>query len=183
MYVVKKTRIRTTCHINSHYLKMSGTNLNIIMSLHDIPCNIHIPSQRHELTSFFSFMSSFMCPCSFTKKSVSDRVVMLPDEEVVDGDVGNLGFSSIWSQKSQPVLRGNDIVRVGGGLSQFQSTEELLELFRGQGVDVLPHHRGFPLVTVWSGPSKFTQTTVVPCKVTCNTDSKLNHVDDVPGST
>lgn len=125
----------------------------------------------------------------FTKKSVSDRVVMLPDKEVVDGDVGNLWLSSIWSQESQPVLGGNHILWVGGGLSQFQSIEELLKLFRGQGVDVLPHHRGFPLVTVWSGPSKFTLTTVIPSKVTCNTESTLNllnHFDifnEVPGST
>lgn len=114
---------------------------------------------------------------------------MLPDKEVVDGDVGDLGLGSVWSQESQPVLRGDDVVRVGGGLGQFQSVEELLQLLGGQGVDVLPHHRGFPLVTVWSGPAKFTLTTVVPCKVTCNTESKLNPsnhvgvVDDVPRST
>lgn len=112
---------------------------------------------------------------------------MLPDKEVIDGDVGNLGLSSIWSQESQPVLGGNDIVWVGGGLGQLQNIEELLELLWGQGVDVLPHHRGFPLVTVRSGPAKFAQTTVMPCKVTCNTESKLNVSDrcdvagDVPG--
>lgn len=55
MYVVKKWWIRTT-YINSHYLKMSGTNLNIIISLHDIPYNIHTPSQPHELTSSSSFI-------------------------------------------------------------------------------------------------------------------------------
>lgn len=129
------------------------------------------------------------CDHALTKKSVSDGVVMLPDKEVIDGDVGNLGLSSIWSQESKPVLGGNDIVWMCGGLRQFKNVKELLELFRGQGVDVPPDHRCFPLVTVWSGPAKFTLTTVVPCKVTCSTESKLNMsnhvdvVDDVPGST
>lgn len=110
---------------------------------------------------------------------------MLPHKEVVDGDVGELGIGSIWSQESQPVLGGNDVVWVRGGLSQLQDIEKLLELFGGQGVDVLPYHGGFPQVTAWSGPAKFTLTTVIPCKVTCNTESKLNvsnHIDDVPGS-
>lgn len=126
--------------------------------------------------------------CLVTQKSVSDRVVMLPDKEVVDGDVGNLGVSPIWSQESQPVLGGNDIVWVGGGLRHLQDIEELLELCRRQGEDVLPYHRGFPLVTVCSGPAKFTLTAVIPCKVTCNTESKVNVsdcvdvVDDVPAS-
>lgn len=56
-----------------------------------------------------------------TKKSVSDRVVMLPDKEVVDGDVSKLWLGSIRSQQSQPVLCGNHIVWVDGGLSKFQS--------------------------------------------------------------
>lgn len=99
---------------------------------------------------------------------------MLPDEEVVDGDVCDLRLGAVWSQETQPVLGGDDVVRVGGGLSQLQDVEELLELLGGQGVDVLPHHRGFPLVTVCSGPAKLTLTTVVPCKVSYNTDSKLN---------
>lgn len=115
-----------------------------------------------------------------TKKSVSDGVVMLPDKEVIDGDVGNLGLSSIWSQESQPVLGGNDIVWVGGGLSQFQNIEEVLKLLRGQRVDVLPHHRGFPLVTVWSGPAKFTLTTVMPCKVTSTSASLVEEFGGPP---
>lgn len=97
---------------------------------------------------------------------------MLPDEEVIDGDVGNLGLSSIWSQESQPVLGGNHVVWVNGGLSQFQSIQELLELFRGQRVDVLTYHGSFPLVTAWSGPAKLTLTTVISCKVTYNTEGK-----------
>lgn len=83
------------------------------------------------------------------------------------------------------MLGGNHIVWVGGGLSQFQNIEELLELFRGQGEDVLPYHRDFPLVTVWSSPAEFTLATVMPCKVTCRTES-TTHVDvadDVPGIT
>lgn len=109
-----------------------------------------------------------------TKKSVSDRVIMLPHKEVVDGDVGNLGTGSIRTQKSEPVLGGNNVVGVDGRFSQFQSIQELLELFGSQGVDVLTHHRSFPLVTIWSSPAKFTLTTVVTCKVTCNAEGKLN---------
>ena len=115
-----------------------------------------------------------MWQCSFTQKSVADRIIVLPDEEIIDGDVGDLGLSPVWSQQSQPVLGGNDVVWVGGGLSQLQGVEELLELLGGQGVDVLPHHGSFPLVTVWSGPTEFTLTTVMPCKVTFNAKSKLN---------
>lgn len=59
--------------------------------------------------------------CSFTKKSVSDRVVMLPHKQVVDGDIGNLGIGSIRTKESQPVLGGNNIVWVNGGFSPFQS--------------------------------------------------------------
>lgn len=95
---------------------------------------------------------------------------MLPDEEVVDGDIGKLGLGSIWSQHSEPVLRGDHIIWVNGGLSQVQSVQELLELFRGQGVDVLPHHWSFSLVTVRSGPAKFTLSTVITWKVPYNTE-------------
>lgn len=100
---------------------------------------------------------------------------MLPDKEVVDGDVSKLGLSSIWSQESQPVLGGNDVVWLGGGLRQLQDIEELLELLGGQGVDVLPHNSSFPLVTVWSGPAKFALTTVITCKGTCNTQRQLTY--------
>lgn len=100
------------------------------------------------LINLFQHLITKNATCSFTEQSVADGVVMLPDKQVVDGDVGDLGLGSIWTQESQPVLCGNDIVWVDGGLSQFQSIEELLELLRGQGVDVLPQHRGFPLVTV-----------------------------------
>lgn len=81
------------------------------------------------------------------------------------------------------MLGGNHIVWVEGGLSQFQSIKELRELFRGQGVDVLSYHGGFPQVTVWSSPAKLTLTTVKSCKVTCNTEGKLKvskHVGDGP---
>lgn len=99
---------------------------------------------------------------------------MLPHKEVVDGNVGNLWLGSIRSQESQPVLGGNNVVRVDGGLGQFQSVQELLELLGCQGVDVLPHHSSFPLVTVGSGPAKFALATVITCEVTCNTEGTLN---------
>lgn len=73
---------------------------------------------------------------------------MLPHKEVVNGDVGELGLSSIWSQQSQPMLGGNDVVWLCGGLGQFQDVEELLQLSGGQGVDVFSLHGGFPLVAV-----------------------------------
>lgn len=63
--------------------------------------------------------------CQFTKQGVSDGVIMLPNEEVVDWDVGHLGLSSVGSQESQPVLGGNDVVGMGGGLGQLQSIEEI----------------------------------------------------------
>lgn len=98
---------------------------------------------------------------------------MLPHKEVIDGDVGKLWLGSIRSQESQPVLCGNNIVRVDGGLGQLQDIQELLQLFGGQRVNVLPHHRGFPLVAVWPRPAKFTLATVVTCKVTCSTEEQL----------
>lgn len=90
---------------------------------------------------------------------------MLPDEEVVDGDVGKLGLGSVWTQESQPVLGGDHIVWMDGGLGQFQSVQELLEFVRGQRVNVLTYNRSFPLVTVCSSPTKFTLTTVITGKV------------------
>ncbi|TNN67065.1 Glypican-6 [Liparis tanakae] len=56
---------------------------------------------------------------------------------------------------SQPMLGGDDVVWLGGGLGQLQDVEELLQLCGGQRVDVLPLHGGFPLVTVGSGPAEF----------------------------
>lgn len=96
---------------------------------------------------------------------------MLPDKEVVDGDVGHLRLSSIGSEESQPVLGGNDIVWVGGGLGQLHRIQEVQEFLGGQGEDVFPHHGGFPLITVCSGPAKFTLAAVEARKVTCNTKS------------
>lgn len=98
---------------------------------------------------------------------------MLPDEEIVDGDIGKLGLGSIWSQQSKPMLRGDHIIWVNGGLSQIQSVQKLLELFGGHGVDVLPHHWSFSLVTVRSSPAKFTLSTVIACKVPYNTKRTL----------
>lgn len=97
---------------------------------------------------------------------------MLPDEEVVDGDVGNLRLSSVGSQESQPVLGGDDIVWVGGGLGQLHRIQEVQKLLGGQGEDVSPHHGGLPLITVCSGPAKFTLAAVEARKVTCNAESK-----------
>lgn len=96
---------------------------------------------------------------------------MLPDKEVVDGDVGHLRLSSIGSQESQPVLGGNDIVWMGGGLGQLHRIQEVQELLGGQGEDVFPHHGGLPLITVCSGPAKFTLAAVEARKITCNTKS------------
>lgn len=96
---------------------------------------------------------------------------MLPDKQVVDWDVGNLWFSSVRSQQSQPVLCGDDIVWVDGVLSQFQSIKELLKFCRRQGVNVLSYHRGFPQVAVWSSPAKFTLSAVMPSKVPWTTES------------
>lgn len=90
---------------------------------------------------------------------------MLPYEEVIDRDVGDLWLGSIGPQQSQPVLCGYHVVGVDGVLGQFQSIQELLELHGGQRVDVLTHHRGFPLVTVGSGPSELALPAVVTRKV------------------
>lgn len=111
---------------------------------------------------------------AFTQQGVSNWVVMLPYKEVVDRDVGDLRLGSIGPQQSQPVLRGYHIVGVDGVLGQFQSIQELLELHRGQRVDVLTHHRGLPLVAVGSGPSKFALSAVVTRKVAWKTVKILN---------
>lgn len=108
----------------------------------------------------------------FTQESVSNGVIMLPHEEVVDRDVGHLRLSSIGSKKSQPVLGGDDIVWVGGGLGQLHRIQEVEELRGGQGEDVFPHHGGLPLIAVGSGPAKFALAAVEARKVTCNTESK-----------
>lgn len=91
---------------------------------------------------------------------------MLPHKKIVDGDVGKLGLSSIWSQEAQPVLGGDHVIWVDSGFSQLQGIQELLELCRGQRVDVLSNDGSFPLVAVWSGPAKFALSTVKTCKVT-----------------
>lgn len=96
---------------------------------------------------------------------------MLPDEEVVDGDVGHLWLSSVGTQESQPVLGGDDIVWVGGGLGQLHRIQEVQQLLGGQGEDVFPHHGGLPQIAVGSGPAKFALAAVEARKVTCNTES------------
>lgn len=96
---------------------------------------------------------------------------MLPDEEVVDGDVGHLRLSAVGTQESQPVLGGDDIVRVGGGLGQLHRVQEVQELHGGQGEDVFPHHGGLPLIAVGAGPAKFALAAVEAGKVPCNTES------------
>lgn len=104
---------------------------------------------------------------------------MLPHKEVVDGDVGHLRLSSIRSQEAEPVLGGNNIIWVNGVLGQFQRIEEFQELIGGQRVDVLPNHRGFPLVTVGTSPAKFTLAAVVTCKVSCETGHKCQIFKEV----
>lgn len=91
---------------------------------------------------------------------------MLPCKEVVDGNIGELGLGSIGPQQAQPVLCGDDIVWVGGVLGPVQHIQKLLKLSWSQRVDVLPHHRGFTYVTVWSCPAKLTLATVEATKVT-----------------
>lgn len=56
----------------------------------------------------------------FTQQCVSNWVVMLPHEEIVDWDVGDLWLGSIGSQQSQPVLCRYHIVGVDSVLGQFQ---------------------------------------------------------------
>lgn len=98
---------------------------------------------------------------------------MLPDEEVINGNVGKLWLSPVWSQQTQPVLCGNHVVWMDGVLSQIQNIQEVLNFPAGKGVDVLPHHRSFSLVTVWTSPAELTLTTIIASKVTCNTESQL----------
>ena len=50
---------------------------------------------------------------------------MLPDEEVVDGDVGDLRLGAGGPQEAHPVLGGDDVVRVDGDLGQLQNGQEL----------------------------------------------------------
>lgn len=96
---------------------------------------------------------------------------MLPDEEVVDGDVGHLRLRPVGTQESQPVLGGDDVVWVGGGLGQLHGVQEVQELLGGQGEDVFPHHGGLPLIAVGAGPAKFALAAVEAGKVPCDTES------------
>lgn len=108
---------------------------------------------------------------------------MLPHEEVVDGDIGHLWLSSVGTQESQPVLGGNDVVWVDGGLGQLHRIQEVQELHGSQGEDVFPHHRGLPLIAVGSGPAEFALAAVEAGKVTCNTESTATLSGQVQVST
>ena len=45
---------------------------------------------------------------------------MLPDEEVVNGDISNLGLSAVGAQQTEPVFRCDDVVGVRGSLGLVQ---------------------------------------------------------------
>lgn len=93
---------------------------------------------------------------------------MLPDEEVVDGDVAELRLCAVGSQQAQPVLCGDDVIRVDGGFGPIQNVQELLQLSGAQRVNVLPHNGSFALVTARPRPAELTLATVITSKVTCS---------------
>ncbi len=101
---------------------------------------------------------------------------MLPDEEVVDGDVAELRLGAVGSQQAQPVLCGDDVFGVDGGFGQIQNVQELLQLTGAQRVNVLPHNGSSALVTVQPRPAEFTLAAVIPSKVTCSKDNMLIHI-------
>lgn len=91
---------------------------------------------------------------------------MLPDEQVVDGHVAELRLGAVGSQQAEPVLRGDHVLRVDGGFGPVQNAEELLQLVGAQRVNVLPHDRSFPLLTVLTRPAELTLAAVKTCEVT-----------------
>lgn len=102
-----------------------------------------------------------------TQKRVSDGVVMLPDEEVIYGDVAELWFCAVGSQQAEPVLSGDHIIGMNGGFAEIQCVQKLLQLFRTQRVNVFPQHRSFTLVTVQPRPAELALATVIAGKVPC----------------
>ncbi len=111
-----------------------------------------------------------------TQQCVPHRVIVLPDEEVVDGDVAELRLGAVGSQQAQPVLCGDDVFEVDGGFGQIQNVQELLQLTGTQRVNVLPHNGSSALVTVRPGPAQLTLAAVIPSKVTCPKDHVLIHI-------
>lgn len=101
---------------------------------------------------------------------------MLPDEEVIDGDVVELRLGAVGSQQAQPVLCGDDVFRVDGGFGLIQDVQELLQLSGAQRVNVLPHNGSFALVTARPRPAEFALATVITSKVTCSEENILIHI-------
>lgn len=91
---------------------------------------------------------------------------MLPDEQVVYGDVAELRLGAVGPQQAEPVLRGDHVVRVDAGFGPIQNAEELLQLVGAQRVNVLPHDGSFTLITVQPRPAELTLTAVITSEVT-----------------
>lgn len=90
---------------------------------------------------------------------------MEPHKEIVNAAVGDLGLGPVGPQEAEPVLRGDHIVGVCGVLCEVQGIQELLPLLKGQGMDILPDHQGFPVIAVRAGPPKPAESTVVAIKM------------------
>lgn len=71
--------------------------------------------------------------------SLPDRVVVSPDEEVIDGDVLELNAISIWAEDLLIAPHCDDNVRVDGPLSSVQSIDKCPLLLRRHLHDVPAH--------------------------------------------
>lgn len=91
---------------------------------------------------------------------------MLPDEQVVHGDVAKACLVGLAVDQAEPVLGGDDVLRVYGAFGTLQHFQEDLPLLHTQRQDVLPYHRRFAQIAIGPCPAKLTLATVVTSEVT-----------------
>lgn len=91
---------------------------------------------------------------------------MLPDEQVVHRDVAEARLVGLAVDQTEPVLGGDDVLRVYGTFGTLQRFQEDLPLLHTQRKDVLPCHRSLAQIAVGTRPPELTLTTVVTGKVT-----------------
>lgn len=91
---------------------------------------------------------------------------MLPDEQVVHTDVAEACLVGLAVDQAEPVLGGDDVLRVHGAFGTLQRLQEDLPLAHTQGHDVPPNHRSLAEIAVRPRPAKLTLTTIETSKVT-----------------
>lgn len=91
---------------------------------------------------------------------------MLPDEQIVHTDVAEACLVGFAVDQAEPVLGGDDVLRVYGAFGTLQRLQEDLPLLHTQRHDVLPFHRRLAEVAVRPHPAELTLATVVTSEVT-----------------